>query len=412
MEAFNCPFCNTSLPSRAIFCKSCTKQVRCKTCKDLLEPSSLVCVSCGTRVGEGENSSVAKKPTKPALISNMNTLEFDETRSGRSLRATLTDEAVRHLSDPFGMFVAGRITDRTQKSRQPLPPVFREIITEHDQLPPPTASESDNKRADRETVISDQGHSIDKDKLQRVFRYEGGQLHLHDSRLKATSKLDAARRLTYLLLYAYELQGRRSIPRDDLNEALKKAALYDGNSSSWIGSSPDPSIEANEVSLRLPGQEQARKVLEEVLNSEILDTWALGTSKASRPGKSKARSGGKIKTGSSAKVTVWADAWSATHPAIDCHDILKDRVLLDKGVFGLYAIRRVAEDTGKIVSRGNLSKFLYEAFELKVDERSLSRALDSEAAKGKVIKVPGGYQIQPPGVKYAEQMANMVAAST
>ena len=419
MEAFNCPFCGTSLPLRAIFCKSCTKQVRCKTCKDLLEPDSLVCISCGTRVGEGENLSVVKEPTKPALVSNMNTLEFDETRSSRSLRATLTDEAVRHLSDPFGMFMAGRVADGARKNRQPLSPVFREVTTEHDQLPSFTASKSDNWQADREAVISNREQRTDKDKLQKVFRYEGEQLRLYDSRLKATSKLDAARRLTYLLLYAYELEGRKSIPRDDLNEALKKVVLYDGNTSSWIGSSPDLSIEAGEVSLRLPGQEQAREVLEEVLNPEIPNTWVLGTSKASGSGKSKTGGDGKVKTGSqrrqsgrTSKPDALLSAWSVAGLTIDGHSVLKDRSLMDKGIFGLHAIRYAAEDEGKIVSRGNLAGFLYEAFELKVDERNLSKALESEGAKGKVLKVTGGYQIQPPGVKYAEQMANMVAAST
>ena len=420
MEAFNCPFCNTSLPLRAIFCKSCTKQVRCKTCKDLLEPDSLVCISCGTRVGEGENLSVVKEPTKPALISNMNTLEFDETRSGRSLRATLTDEAVGHLSDPFGMFIAGRITDRTQRSRQPLSPVFREIITEHDQLPSPVVSESNRQQTDRETVTPNQGHSTDKDKLQRVFRREGEQLRLHESRLKATSKLDAGRRLTYLLLYAYESEGRDSVSREDVTEALRKADLFDSNSSRWIGNSPDLYVDdKNAVSLRQPGQERAREVLEEVFDPEIPNAWTLGTSKVPASGKPKSGNNGKIKTGSQRKnsrrsleVDVWLNAWNEARLAIDGHSVLKDRSLMDRGIFGLYAIRRVAENEGKIVSRGKLSKFLYEAFELKVDERNLSRALESEGAKGKVLKVTGGYQIQPPGVKYAEQMANMVAAST
>ncbi len=418
MEAFNCPFCNTSLPSRAIFCKSCTKQVRCKTCKDLLEPDSLVCISCGTRVGEGKDISVAEELTRPALTSNMNTLEFDETRSGRSLRATLTDEAVAHLSDPFGMFIAGRITDRTQRSRQPLSPVFREITTEHDQLPPLTASESDNKRADRETVISDQGHNTDKDKLQRVFRYEGEQLRLHESRLKATSKLDAGRRLTYLLLYAYKSEGRDFVSREDVTEALRKADLFDSNLSRWISNSPDLYVDdRNAVSLRQPGQERAREVLGEVFDPEIPNVWTLGTSKALGKPKSgnnrKTKTGGQRKqSGRSSEVDAWLNAWNEARLAIDGHSVLKDRNLMDRGIFGLYAIRRVAEDGGKIVSRGKLSKFLYEAFELKVDERNLSRALESERAKGKVLKVTGGYQIQPPGVKYAEQMANMIAAST
>lgn len=350
----------------------------------------------------------------------MNTLEFDETRSGRSLRATLTDEAVGHLSDPFGMFIAGRIADITQRNRQALSPVLREITTEHDQLPSPTVSESDNQQADRETVMPNQGHSTDKDKLQKVFRREGEQLRLHESRLKATSKLDAGRRLVYLLLYAYESEGRDSVSREDVTEALRKVDLFDANSSRWISNSPDLYVDdRNTVSLRQPGQERAREVLEEVFDPEIPDAWILGTGKASASGKPKSGNNGKTKTGGqrkqsrrSSEVDAWLSAWNEARLAIDGHNVLKDRNLMDRGIFGLYAIRRVAEDEGKVVSRGKLSKFLYEAFELKVDERNLARALESEGAKGKVLKVTGGYRIQPPGVKYAEQMASMVPAST
>jgi hypothetical protein len=69
-------------------------------------------------------------------------------------------------------------------------------------------------------------------------------------------------------------------------------------------------------------------------------------------------------------------------------------------------------DAGKIVSRLNLSKFLYEAFELQVNERGLSKALESDSAKGKVLKVKGGYQLQPPGMEEAEKMAGLTKSST
>lgn len=378
MEVFDCQFCDTSLPSRAIFCGSCAKQVRCKACKDILEPDSLICISCGTPVGKDGELLVTEELVRPNQALNLNTLEFDETRKGRSLRARLTDAAVGHLSDSFSLFMAGRMTDGTQSNRRPPSPILEEITAEHDQLPPPATEGVGGYDATRELVVPNQEQTTDKDKLKKVFRYEGEQLRLYESRLKATSKLDAARRLTYLLLYAHELEGRNSIPRDDLNEALKKAALFDGNASFWIGSSPDLHIEANTVSLRLPGQEQARKVLDEVLNPEVPNSWTLGTSKASGSGKSKTQNDGKAKAGSqrkqngrSTKVDTWLNAWGTAGLSIDGHEVLKDRSVTDKGIFGLYAIRRTVGDNGKIVSRGNLSKFLYEAFELKVNERNL-----------------------------------------
>jgi hypothetical protein len=65
------------------------------------------------------------------------------------------------------------------------------------------------------------------------------------------------------------------------------------------------------------------------------------------------------------------------------------------------------------VSRDNLATFLYEAFEIKVDGRSLGRALESDAVRGKVLKVKrAGYQILPPGMDYAREMAGLAGAPT
>lgn len=47
-------------------------------------------------------------------------------------------------------------------------------------------------------------------------------------------------------------------------------------------------------------------------------------------------------------------------------------------------------------------------FEIKVNDRTLANALEqAEVAKGKVFKVQGTkYQIQPPGITFAEQLVD------
>jgi hypothetical protein len=101
----------------------------------------------------------------------------------------------------------------------------------------------------------------------------------------------------------------------------------------------------------------------------------------------------------------WAQKWKTAHASIDAHSLLGNRSNTDKGIFALWAISKVAGDEGKIVSYGLLARFLLEAFVFKVADRSLARALQTGAAKGKVLKVEGGFQLQPPGTKWAQDLA-------
>ena len=109
-----------------------------------------------------------------------------------------------------------------------------------------------------------------------------------ESRLKATSHLDAARRLTYLALYAHELEDREQIPRNDLNAVLKEAGLFDSNSSKWVSQSSDLFLDGESVGLKVPGRERARGILNEVLNPDVPNTWVLGSGSTRRRGKSDA----------------------------------------------------------------------------------------------------------------------------
>src|SRR3712207_4921061 len=107
MDSLPCPYCGSSLPERPTFCPQCTKQVRCRACRDLLEPNARACVSCGTLVGDGN----ADAPTSSAGVPDraVNRLRFEETRASRSLEVSATDEAVSSLGGALGMFLAGRL---------------------------------------------------------------------------------------------------------------------------------------------------------------------------------------------------------------------------------------------------------------------------------------------------------------
>jgi hypothetical protein len=81
----------------------------------------------------------------------------------------------------------------------------------------------------------------------------------------------------------------------------------------------------------------------------------------------------------------------------------------EKGLLGLWSIRRATQDAVKDVSRVHLAAFLWAAFEIKINDRTLSGALESDAAKGKVEKVAGTkYQALPPGMAHMEKLLGLI----
>ena len=120
--------------------------------------------------------------------------------------------------------------------------------------------------------------------------------------------------------------------------------------------------------------------------------------------KSTAKAAGKRGRKPSTKPKEWAQKWKAAHASIDAHSLLEKRTNTDKGMFALWAVSKVAGDDGKVVSERLLSKFLLEALVFQIEERALARALRAVAAKGKVLKVEGGFQLQPPGAKWAQDL--------
>lgn len=264
----------------------------------------------------------------------------------------------------------------------------------------------------------------DKEKLDEFFRRDGEQLKLDDSRLKAKGKLDFAKRLSVLFLYAHELNGRSSIPRAELNTVLMKENVYDSNLIHWLNNTTALRVENDQIELKKEGREHARQVLMEVLDPNTKNVWTPESGTRTRNTKTGSASEdesvkaegistpvkpntGKV-TAVAKDVAEWLSKWKSLELKIDGHSIIMDRKIAEKGIFGLWAIRRAMSDAAKVVSRTKLASFLYEAFEVKVDDRSLEDALKSDFAKDKVLNVKGTmFQILPPGMKYAEQMAGL-----
>ena len=418
MEMQGCWSCGRSLPERAIFCPQCAVQVRCKACRETLERNARACVACGTLVGEsGDPPSGGAAGVGQAI----NTLELVETNDRRSLRVSCTDAAADSLRDTIGLLIAGRFGTPVGEYRLPL---GGEMPADQQKQVLPGPGQALNGEGGAQAAVPTLApaapQETETDRLRRVFRHDGQQLRLANSQLKATSRLDAARRVVYLFLYAGELEEREKVPRAELNAVLKDAGLFDTNSSHWISTSADLLVEGSEVGLRLPGREKARKVLNEVFDPAIPNAWALGAPAQERrvrpnptDGGGAKRSGRASRQGTVSRLTKktdgWFSAWRERGLPVNGHALLTGLANVDKAIFGLWAIRRAVGDDGKIVTRGELRTFLYKAFEVRVDDRTLSRALESKTARDKVLKVASNkyqYQITQSGMRYAEQLTS------
>ncbi|MDZ7957108.1 MAG: hypothetical protein RMY34_04240 [Aulosira sp. DedQUE10] len=350
----------------------------------------------------------------------MNTLKFVETSKGysREIQASLSNEVgISWGGAAIAAIVGGQMTPGK-------PPNGRPVIRDLNNAEPQQLSLFNNESSDEnnkstiDTVAElPAAYGIDADKLKQIFRYNGEQLQLMETRLKAANRLDAARRLTYLvLLYSLDVDGREEIPRNELNDILKRVGLYDTNASTWIGKSPELIVERDMVGLRLSGQEQARKVLTEVLDDKIKGKWNLATGATSRSSKSSAKSeedsenstkNGKHKNnGFSKEVEPWVASWKLFASNIDFHAAIKDCTVIQKGLFGLWAIGKVTSNPEIVVSSYKLKQFLYLGLGIKVGERNLERRLQATSGQGSLIKVQGGFQLLPPGLAEVERLTS------
>jgi hypothetical protein len=415
-----CFSCSTELPDRATYCPSCTIQVRCKSqdCRDILELNARACVSCGTLISDS-SAITRSNPTSP-LSPAVNVLTFDETSKSRSLRAHLTDTAVDSLGQALSSFITNRLDRRERVTPQ-------NLMQEHSpygqqQLLPGVAEDVNTQEAiivDTESpgeTSSPIPPHTEQESVMRFFRRAGNQLQLEDPRLKAANKLDYARRLTYLFLYAHYQEGRDRVSRTDLNAVLAASTVNDTNTRAWIRTNSSLVKEGELIGLNQAGRDEAKIALNEALDPDRNYDWVPGTerarskansTKATESTRSSRPSGRKV--GRPSVVNDWIAKWKAQNPSVNAHSILEKRTVADKGIFALWAIRDLVGDTGKIVSGATLAKFILEAFEFKIHPRSIEKALESKPATGKVLKLKGGYQVQPPGIEHAKQMAKAAA---
>lgn len=406
--SLQCPACTAPLPERAYFCAACAAPVRCKHCQELLEPNARACIMCGTPLGSN-GAKPSTDPTGPV----MNTFELDEDQKSRTVRLRLTDHAVANVGEALSYVFADRITTRHRPSTTSHVTLRTDPATPPLLLPPERATEdateNANGAATTDATEPTAEPASDQARLRHIFEHDGDGLRLEEDDLKADSLQDYARRLTYLFLYAHELEGRKPLAYDALKRILETAKVWDANTRYAVQHKLALEIQDNTIRLKKAGRTSAIQALDEILNpNHSSPGWTPET--RTRNGKvcndAKA-AGGKPGRKRSTQGEDWAKQWEKHAEHLNGHFALKGKKVPDKAVLGLWAIHKVG---GKAASARYLQRFIKAAFSYDEKERTIAMALQRKTADDLVIKTDGGYKLTPTGTKHADALAKAAKA--
>lgn len=246
-----CIYCKQNIPDNAKFCPFCALQIKCKECGEILIPKAKVCINCGVSLDDNN--------------SNINTIEFSETKNSRSFKASFTDTVGGSIGEAIGLIINNKLPNKAA--------IFKQKNQITSGLLPHGSNEEEVVVAE---VVDDE-----LEQLNQVFRNSNGKISLQETRLKAKSKRDAGIRLTLLFMYYQYRLGNEEVPRAELTSIMRDASLEDANWRSWLAKNNLVGIKEDKVELKAPGRDSAKDFLLEIVNSEVEDKWKLGTSSRS-----------------------------------------------------------------------------------------------------------------------------------
>jgi len=271
MKEETCRSCGSTLLEEGNFCGDCGQQARCQSCHNALRPNKRACIMCGAMVGAQGRPAIGT-PLDHPLPPGMNSLEYREGKNTKSLRTVFTDNVANSLVAPLSAALAGRVIDPPRLTKTAATTSNHDIIDYN--VPAALDSNLLEEGEIRDTTPTpEHAHSeegIDgNSSLRKIFRYEGELIKPFDTRFKGNTKIDNVKRLTFLFLYAHDLEGRPHVPRSAVTSALREANLLDSNSRSWITTSPDLIRENGTIALRPSGREQISRIMADIENPEI-----------------------------------------------------------------------------------------------------------------------------------------------
>jgi hypothetical protein len=334
----------------------------------------------------------------------MNTLELQEDTRSRSLRISFTDAAIGSIGETVNQLVSDKLAPHGTRSLKVAGDPMPRLPQLSAAAPAATGQVIDGPHVvDHKPLVQPTGEA---ERMRNIFEPDGEDFKLEENRLKANSRLDYARRLTYLFIYAHELAGRKPIQFDLVKKILETSRVWDNNTRHLLRHKMAVEIEGDTIRLKKEGREKAGLALDEILDTAHPDAgWTpesqIRTTRSGGDAK-EAKSTGKVGRKRSNQAEEWAAKWERHSENVDGHFILKDKTILDKAILALWAIHKVG---GKAASALYIQRFIAAAFSSNEKQRSVGVTLDRENAGEFIISADGGYKLTPSGTKRAEQMA-------
>ncbi len=395
----HCPSCSHLLSERGYFCSSCAVQVRCKQCNELLEKGARACVMCGTAIGAG-----AATPSVSATNSPMNTLELQEDTRSRSVRISFSDAAIGSIGETVNRLVSDKLAPHTPRQFRVSgnPAATSSLLSAGE--PSDVGQIIDGTHVDSKPPSPVTG---DAERMSEIFEIDGEDIRLEEHRLKADSRLEYARRLTYLFIYSQELAGKKPIAYASVKKILEASKVLDTNTRHELSHKMAVEIDGDTIRLKKEGREKAVQALDEILNPNHPDPgWTpeshTRSPKTGAENKKETKPTGKVGRKRSNVAEEWAAKWAKHADNVGGHFILKDKPLLDKAVLALWAIHKAG---GVSASARYIQRFIASAFSFNEKEKSLDTILQRKNAQEFAIKADGGYKLTPSGTKRAVEMA-------
>lgn len=262
----DCSYCNHEVPDHGFFCGNCAKQLRCKSCNELLEKNAKACIYCGDKLNKSSDSN-----------NSLNKIEFKESKDERTFKATFTDTIGENISASFSNFLKNSIES----------PKKLQIAEKNDAKVYSDIEEIESE----EEVLEETEKPIPKEddthvKLNRIFKISSdNEYSLIEHRLKADTHKDFGSRIILLFLLSRELKGLATT-RKDITFILTKSSSNTSTVRNYVSNNTDMIKEKDNYSLSISGREKAKVILEEVFNDDVTSNWDVSKIKSSGSRKS------------------------------------------------------------------------------------------------------------------------------
>jgi hypothetical protein len=416
----SCVACNHELPNRKnlIYCPSCGIQSKCKGCGVALERGDAFCVSCGTSAGSGDQHLAITSDSHHAQP--LNKLEYRRERKGKDFSESLTTEFTDTVGAAFGSTVLAVVADAHSDKHKIYPIDYAAKAVDNGKISLPVIESSKDG-----TVVDAIAHDIEpsfqesqnnEERIKKIFALTDDSIRLIENRLKPKNRKDNTHRFIILFLYFNQVVGNKMVDRATIMEHLKKADIYDNNSSTILKEICNSKLrnENGVFSLYPAGIESAHSFIDDIFNPDIpndLLPCKTGGSRSLKLTSDEKSDHSKKKRKGDAKCPIGEELAERWKVSSDLHidtTTVQNLAVLKQGIVGLWAIFTLTEGQQNNVSAATLSSFYYSAFGLDVDQSNLSKRLSENVGKGLLIKKNAEFELLPLGMKEAEKIIKKV----